>query len=531
MEEASINNLDDIFPACRAALGPTAWESAAAGVEGRPSALSDALASLRMADDRIPAFLPDLARIEWARRRAQGDERLLSAEVDHLSLNPSLQLLRCSWKNLGACALSGGKGAAPQPEPGEEMIMVWRTPGNKEADCRAASAEDLLVLKMFAEGLDAEAVAAAGGIAVGAVDAAVDRAVRRGVLLSPPSALRRDASFRSGEMHDERFLSASVFTLQWHITQACDLHCKHCYDRSARATVPLDRALAVLDDLRRFCRSRHVEGQVSFTGGNPLLHPRFTALYRAAVERGFGTAILGNPTSRERLEELIAIQRPAFFQVSLEGLREQNDLIRGSGHCDRVMAFLRLLRELDVPSVVMLTLTEDNRDQVLPLAEQLRGVADSFTFNRLSCFGEGAQLQPVEKDRFAEFLESYARAAETNPVISLKDSLISIVAHRRGDEPFGGCAGVGCGAAFNFVALLPDGEVHACRKFPSPLGTILEKSLSEIYDSAGARRYREGCSACRGCSIRAVCGGCLAVASSAGLDVFSERDPYCFIEQ
>ena len=33
-------------------------------------------------------------------------------------------------------------------------------------------------------------------------------------------------------------------------------------------------------------------------------------------------------------------------------------------------------------------------------------------------------------------------------------------------EPFGGCTGFGCGAAFNFMAVLPDGEVHACRKVP-----------------------------------------------------------------
>ena len=83
---------------------------------------------------------------------------------------------------------------------------------------------------------------------------------------------------------------------------------------------------------------------MTFTGGNPLLHPQFNELYRAARELGFGTAILGNPTSRERLEEILAIGKPHFFQVSLEGLREHNDWIRGPGHFDRVMEFLEILR-------------------------------------------------------------------------------------------------------------------------------------------------------------------------------------------
>ena len=79
------------------------------------------------------------------------------------------------------------------------------------------------------------------------------------------------------------------------------------------------------------------------------------------------------------------------------------------------------------------------------------------------------------------------------------------------------------------LALLPDGEVHACRKFPSPVGHIGRKSLGEIYESLEARRYRMGAKGCTGCVIRPVCGGCLAVAQSMGLDAFQETDPYCFL--
>ena len=74
----------------------------------------------------------------------------------------------------------------------------------------------------------------------------------------------------------------------------------------------------------------------------------------------------------------------------------------------------------------------------------------------------------------------------------------------------------------------PDGEVHACRKFPSPLGNIMENSLDQIYRSGAARRYRLGPAACSSCAIRPVCGGCLAVSHSHGLDIFTEKDPYCF---
>ena len=181
--------------------------------------------------------------------------------------------------------------------------------------------------------------------------------------------------------------------------------------------------------------------------------------------------------------------------------------------------------------MVMLTLTRDNLGQVIPLAEGLQGKADRFFFNRLSQVGEGANLQVPGRQEYAAFLEAYLRAAEKNPVMGIKDNLINILHHRKGIPLFGGCAGFGCSAAFNFITVLPDGEVHACRKLPSPLGNILENSLLELYDSEAAGRYRAGTAACRACSLRPVCGGCLAVAHGRGLNIFQDRDPFCFIEE
>jgi selenobiotic family peptide radical SAM maturase len=193
------------------------------------------------------------------------------------------------------------------------------------------------------------------------------------------------------------------------------------------------------------------------------------------------------------------------------------------------MKFLGVLRELGVSSMVMLTLTSENRDQVIPLAELLRDKTDVFHFNRLSLFGEGANLRLPDREKYRQFLGQYLKAAETNPVMGIKDNLINILRHEEGKDLFGGCTGYGCGAAFNFVSLLADGEVHACRKFPSPIGNIHRQGLAEIYDSEAARRYRLGCNACRGCAVRPACGGCLASAYSHGLNVFEEKDPFCFM--
>ena len=526
-----MESLENIFPVSRSYLSPEDWKVYEAQMEaGRtPEDFPVLLAEASPAVGR-PDFLFDLARLEWALYQAGLGPEGGDPDPDRIIVNPALQLLQCSYKNLVPLAQAAGKAESIAPEPGEERVLVWRKAEKGEVLSRAAREEDLLALKIVLEEVALETAAAAGGVPAAAIEEALKRAVGEGLLIAPRSKIRRDpAAYPQSVVREREFLESPTFTLQWHITQACDLHCKHCYDRSPRIPLTWEQGMKILNDLDRFCREKRVQGQVSFTGGNPLLHPQFNELYRAAEALGFGTAILGNPTSRERLREIRAIGEPHFFQVSLEGLREHNDWIRGPGHFDRVMEFLEILKELNIYSMVMLTLTRDNLDQVIPLAEQLQGKADSFFFNRLSQVGEGANLQVPGRGEYAAFLEAYLEAAKKNPVMGIKDNLINILHHRKGIPLFGGCAGFGCSAAFNFITVLPDGEVHACRKLPSALGNILENSLLELYDSEPARRYRSGTAACRTCPIRPVCGGCLAVAYGMGLDIFQDRDPYCWL--
>jgi selenobiotic family peptide radical SAM maturase len=414
--------------------------------------------------------------------------------------------------------------------PGNEIIITWCRPGDGTLLTRVAEPGDLLAIKLVAEEIDPSDAARETGVAVGVIDAVLRDAVWKGLIVSPPSRLRREGAIAESAPCAD-FASAEVFTLQWHLTQECDLHCRHCYDRSSRRPFPFERALTLLDELHAFCRSRFVRGQVSLSGGNPLLYPQFMDLYRAAAERDFMIAILGNASDRAMLEKIVSIRMPVYYQVSLEGLEQHNDEIRGAGNYRRTLDFLQTLTEMGVPNMVMLTLTRHNMGQVIPLAEELEGIADGLTFNRLALFGEGASLELPTADEYREFLEGYAAALGRHPVLKLKDSLLNTIFERDDSGLFGGCAGYGCGAAFNFVSILSDGEVHACRKFPSLIGNILSESLETVYSSAAASRYRSGSSACADCSLNAVCRGCPAVTASLGLDPFADKDPFCFKSQ
>ena len=518
----SLHTLSEIFPRCRALLGTKVLKDLLGGRDQEPARFPDFLE--QQGGSGIPPYLSGLARIELTRHVAATAAKIKPQET--LSLNPTLQLVKSHWTNLPALCTGAKRRDLERVAAGDEIVITWRPPGVRAVSTRGASQGDLLAIKLVAEEIDPADAAREAGVPVGVIDALLREAVREGLLISPPSRLRREAAIAQSAAGAE-YAAAEVFTLQWHLTQRCDLHCRHCYDRSERAPFPLDRALTLLDELAEFCRSRFIRGQLSLTGGNPLLYPHFMELYRAASERDLMIAILGNACDRGTLERVLSIRMPVYFQVSLEGLERHNDEIRGGGNYRRTVDFLRMLTGMGIPNMVMLTLTRRNMEQVLTLAEELEGVTDGLAFNRLALFGEGAALELPTPEEYLRFLETYAASLDRLPVLRLKDSLLNIVFEREGSGLFGGCAGYGCGAAFNFVSILSDGEVHACRKFPSPIGNILTDTLEAVYAAPAANRYRSGSSACAGCPLNVVCRGCPAVTASLGLDPFTDKDPFC----
>ncbi len=469
-------------------------------------------------------YLADLLRIEYACYLIKNDQSPVLTELTNRAINPTLELVPVQWSGLPDFLVNPSCG----PKNEEGLVMIYKKQDTGTIHVETPSGHDLLAIKLTCEKISSSQAAREGSTSIGTIDDILYAAIDRGFILEPHSKLIRDSSFRrSSSIHPEYF-SAQTFALQWHITQKCDLHCRHCYDRSDRKPLKLDQAIRILDDLYDFCKQNHVCTQVTFTGGNPLLYPHFYELYRETADRGFFIAVLGNPVSKRQMKEMVAIQKPAFYQVSLEGLQKHNDYIRGQGHFNRVLDFLLVLKEIEVYSMVMLTLTQENIGEVIALAEALRGYVDLFTFNRLAMIGEGADLGSVSPSNYPSFLEEYIEAAKVNPHMSLKDNFFNLVLHEREKPYTGGCTGFGCGAAFNFVSLLADGEVHACRKLHSPIGNIQHQSFAEIYHSEQAKRYRAGSSACQECEIRTVCGGCLAVSQGFGRDIFTEPDPYCF---
>ena len=106
----SLNTLADIFPVTRKISGPKRWRRALAAHPpgATPEQFPDALEALA-AENTLPSYLPDLARLEWAYQQAAAASVPTLPQSGPGIVNPTLELVRCDWRNLPRLLTGTGK--------------------------------------------------------------------------------------------------------------------------------------------------------------------------------------------------------------------------------------------------------------------------------------------------------------------------------------------------------------------------------------------------------------------------------------
>lgn len=136
----------------------------------------------------------------------------------------------------------------------------------------------------------------------------------------------------------------SLRYLELQITNRCNLLCKHCYiDDKDPAELTIDEITAILKEFEEMQGLR-----VIITGGEPLLHTRFKELNEILPKFSVRKLLLSNGLllNRSIIEELNFEE----VQISIDGLEDSHDAIRGKGTFKRSMDSIRLIKEagLDV---------------------------------------------------------------------------------------------------------------------------------------------------------------------------------------
>ncbi|MCP4659435.1 MAG: radical SAM protein [bacterium] len=162
------------------------------------------------------------------------------------------------------------------------------------------------------------------------------------------------------------------------LTNRCNLRCRHCFRERHAATD--DLPLEILEKVVREGRSCGLE-QVSFTGGEPTLHPGFPRrgtsegfpdVVRLVAAAGYDFGFVSNGLIFPKIHPLLVEHRDHFEGVtfSVDGAREAtHDRLRGQGSYRRVMQAATICTFKDLPFTFNMVLTAHNRGEVGEMIE------------------------------------------------------------------------------------------------------------------------------------------------------------------
>lgn len=320
-------------------------------------------------------------------------------------------------------------------------------------------------------------------------------------------------------------------TLQWHITERCNWRCKHCYQESyTTPEMKLPELLRVRDQFLELLDSFNPplgRARINITGGEPFARTDIMEFLSgiAQYNHRWSWALLSNGSflNKENVKYLRGLGIK-MFQVSMEGLEKTNDEIRGEGAFQKTLKAIEFLTEAGIETVVSLTLSRKNKEDIEGLAKILaERRVKTLGIRRIIPWGQGEQmkkylLEPPELSDLYRQIESInTRLIDTGYNLRVGGGCESglfyndVKIHPETGENLmtKNTCGVKEGRT---MVVLPDGAVFPCRRLPIPVGKLFEKSLIEIYHSPALRAFRDfekapAFSICRSCPNWSNCRG------------------------
>jgi radical SAM protein with 4Fe4S-binding SPASM domain len=274
------------------------------------------------------------------------------------------------------------------------------------------------------------------------------------------------------------------------ITLRCNLRCQHCY-------LGEPKSLDMEPDLLASVLSEFDEMQglrLLLSGGEPLVYPHLDRLVKELSSRGYRVALLTNGLAldRDKIEYLPVHE----IQVSIDGMEQGHDSLRGAGGFRRSVEAARLVIESGRDLSVATMIHSGSISEMDGLEELVMGLGAR----------EWSLDVPCEAGRWA------GRDADG---VSFEEAAAAM-ARGYGGSYHGSSEGYACG--LHLCSVMPGGEVCRCGFYSgAPLGNAGD-GLRKAWESREPLPISE-LETCRDCDAAPECGGgCRYRAGGAGPD-------------
>ncbi|HXK60751.1 MAG TPA: radical SAM protein [Acidobacteriota bacterium] len=291
------------------------------------------------------------------------------------------------------------------------------------------------------------------------------------------------------------------------LIRTCNLRCAHCYLGSPAARriplLPTARWLDLLDEI--------TEAGCLFlliTGGEPLLHPDFEAIYRKAKVNGMYVTVFCNGTMvTPEVVSLFVDLPPQLVEITVYGASPATyEAVTGDANSfEQCLAGIDLLRKAGINvklKTVLMSLNEADFEELERLAE---GLGLGFRFDSMITAQSDGDLSPLDlrlpPSRAVK--KEFSTEARRNGWKSLVSDINFL--------PPGGQNLYDCGAGLFTFHVDADGTLRPCMMSQDYCydlkGGDFRTGWENAYRDLGDRKMPPGYP-CNSCEIRAVCNFC-----------------------
>lgn len=274
----------------------------------------------------------------------------------------------------------------------------------------------------------------------------------------------------------------SLRYLELQVTNRCNLRCTHCYiGDPEKMDMKPDILMKVLKEFQRMQGLR-----LLITGGEPLLYSSFDDLNRALPDFEFRKVLFTNGLllNRERLMRLNVDE----IQVSIDGIEESHDLIRGEGTYKSSLTALETAKGSGFDVSVSTMIHSGNLEDFDEMESLFRSL--------------GVRDWTVDVPCESGYLK------ENRTVLPPPEIAGRYLKYGFGNALHGGGEGYACG--LHLMAVMPDGRAAKCAFYTDrPVGNV-DEGLEECWkriDHIPLSKLECNCveiDACRGgCRFRA----------------------------
>lgn len=292
------------------------------------------------------------------------------------------------------------------------------------------------------------------------------------------------------------FLNTPI-KVQWKITNKCNLRCKHCY-LGVLSQKTLD-AHELIKISEKIMNAGVLE--ITLTGGEALLVPNILEIVEKFVRHQIYVKIFTNGTLLipflEKIKALNNIEefnKFLTFSLSVDGLKETHDKIRGDGTFEIVQRAIKELKELGFVIIINCVVSKINYNDIPQLLLLLNDMGiRNIQLSNIIIRGNAdisMSLTRVEKMLLTEKIKHLAQNNNIHVLYGEEDGFDNIIYKDNNMtngyfvENWKCCAGV------TRMTIDYDGNVYCCpfcKDFS--LGNIVNQELSEIWKNKNRFKF------------------------------------------